>query len=118
MSRRVYLRCPLPELLVEVIEPCIALWLEGFPLEPWEVWAIAIGTEDQVDSAVALILPKEGVDVLPDDLALVGDLKEPALHPLTNERIAIGQPLRAADKEAEKLPRGPRLVFPHDGVRV
>src|SRR5262245_16959009 len=111
------LRLPPLCLRVEMIEPRIALRLEGFTLEPGEVWAIAIGAKDQVDAPVALILPEEGVDVLPDNLALLGDLEEPALHPLTNERVAIGQPLRAADKEAEKLPRGPRLVFPDDGVR-
>src|SRR5687767_9136334 len=95
----------------------MALRIEDFPLKPWEVRAIAVRAEHQVDSPKALGLPKEGIGVLPDDLTLAGDLKEPPRHPLTDESIAIGKPLGAADKVAEKLPPWSRLVCPYDAVR-
>jgi hypothetical protein len=73
-----------------VIEPRVPLRLEGFALQPWEVWAIAIGAKDRLDATIALILPEEGVDVLPDDLALVGDLEEPAFIPSQMSVLPLG----------------------------
>ena len=65
----------------------------------------AVGAIDRVAPPAALA---RRVHELPDDLLLRGDLEHAARRAFGDQRVAVGQPLRAADVGAEEVGRGVR----------
>src|SRR5215510_2038676 len=85
------------------------------------VSVVTEGAEDQV--ALRVGRPgkerpaKKRIDVLPDDLSVLGDLEEAAEGRLADECVAVGQALRVAHAWREEVPRRSILILPYDLVR-
>src|SRR5215471_1253527 len=83
--------------------------------------AVAEGPEDQVGLRVWRSgekgPTKKRIDVLPDDLSVLGDFEEPAERRLTEQCVAVGQALRIAHARREEVPRRSVLILPYDVVR-
>ena len=62
----------------------------------------------------------DGVHPLPDNAALRGDLKYPAGRTLTDQNVAVRQPIRPRYMSTEELNLWGRQILPHDfiGLRV
>src|SRR5262249_15363275 len=57
-----------------------------------------------------------GVNILPDDMRIRGDLEEAARSSFADQRVAIGQPLRATDVVAVEGDGWCTAVLPGDGI--
>src|SRR5262249_16936499 len=77
------------------------------------VQCVAIGAEHLIRRIAATVRPHERADVLPDDLAFLGNLEYAPPLPFTNQRIAARQALRAADVRAEERIGGLGAILPH-----
>src|SRR5215472_3395210 len=59
---------------------------------------------------------KMRIDVLPDDLAVLGDFEESAKGRLADEGVAVRQALSVAHARRKEVPRRPILILPGDLV--
>src|SRR5258708_3283032 len=81
---------------------------------------IAGSAKNPVRGIADAIRPHERADVLPDDLAFVCHLEQPAPLAFADQRVAVGQALRTADVRAEQSIRRPGTILPHRpaGARI
>src|SRR5690348_11774404 len=78
---------------------------------------VAERAEDPVvEPGPARLVDDVGVDVLPHDLAVGGDLEQAPVAALADERVAVGQPLGARDVRAEEVEQRLVVVLPHDAL--
>src|SRR5437870_715446 len=81
------------------------------------LWRIAKRTEDPVVQSGRAGLDEEvRAHVLPYDLALARHLEEAPVTPLTDERVAVCESLRARNVRAEKFEQRLIGVLPDDRI--
>ena len=100
------------------VEVGVAGGVEVAAGEAGELWTVAVYPERRVAQvASAPVGREERVDVLPHDLAPVRHLEQAPVRALADERVAVRQPVSAADVRAEERHRRAALVRPLDLVR-
>src|SRR5688572_19908755 len=78
--------------------------------------AVPVGTEEVIRRRRRRAA-HERVDVLPDDLALVGNFEDAAEDTLTDQGIPVGQTLTVRELRAKEVDRPGFLVLPDDLIR-
>src|SRR5438874_9562660 len=69
-----------------------------------------------VQSRPPLLQREMRAHVLPHDLAVGGDLEDPPVAALADQRVAVAEPLGARDVGAEEIEQRLVAVLPHDGA--
>src|SRR5262245_26927921 len=82
------------------------------------VLRVAERAEDPVvETRPARFYGEVRVDVLPDHFPLVRHLENPAVAPLADQRVAVGQPLGARDVGTPEIEQRLVAILPHDRAR-